>query len=204
MSKVAQNKAAEAAIETAAETSTTTGNGTRQPRNAICKKELDVENRRVIFTFADNPATVVVLSPADYPENVQTHLTLAGIRQIVGDKVGKEVEASINTVQTMDELLRSGHVTEGRESVGAKPSMVVDAVLRTLEEDGKEITDELRNNVKDKVASTDGRKRALNNPKIAYNFEVIKSERAAAKLAAKKAELEAASQEALNLDDFAS
>ena len=109
------------------------------------------------------------------------------------------MEAAVEAFDTGMELLQGGEWLRRKASGQARPSMVVAAVIAALEAAGQTVDDVRRQSIADKCAGSEGRKRVMDNPIFAAQYERLKAEAAAARAA--KAQ-DAAAKTKTDLSDF--
>ena len=155
-------------------------------RQKIMNKETDAEAGVVKLTFTEG-GEVILVKLADLQQDVLKRAALHGLSQKIGDAAaGKKGDEAYEACMTVVERIQAGDwakPSEGGE--GARPSMVVEAIMRALTAAGKS-PDKAK--VEEKYAGKDSeeaRKVALSNPQVKAAYETIRAERAAEK--AKKA-----------------
>ena len=136
------------------------------------------------FRFESGETIVVELD--SIADNCRRAATWHGISQKLGDKyAGKSVDEAHNEVATLLERLQQGDWIKAREAgAGPRPSVLVDAVVAALEENGETVDAERRARIKAKLADPDEKAAAMNNPLLKSHYERIKAETATAKAAA--------------------
>jgi hypothetical protein len=146
------------------------------------------------FRFHDGPdgaiKTVHSVKVGDNPDNVEKCLAWFGRSEKYGNFYAGakgDAGAAVEAFVTGAEILAGGEWKERREGVESRPSMVLAAVLAFLESKGETIDDARKARVKDKVSTTDGRKKARANAEIESHYQSIVAAHAAEKAKAAKA-----------------
>ena len=162
---------------------------TKAKRQPKAVKTVDEEARSVSIDFSNGES--VSLSMDEVPEAIQNRLALHGLSQKLGDSYAsiKTVEGSIEACMSVKERLVIGDWVKAREGAGARPTLVVQAVIRALEADGQTVDDERRKAIMDKLSDKAERDAALENPVIDVHYQAIRAE--AAKERATKAKAKA-------------
>lgn len=177
-----------------------TNEAPKAKRTALCEKvytngtdefrHVKPDVTKLTFKFANGSAHA--LSLGQFPEAIQLCLAWHGLAQKCGDAYAgdKTVEDAEQSFLSIVEQLEGGEFTSGREGVGPRPSMVVEAVVAALQAKGEVVDDARRASIAEKLKGADNRKAALANPVIAAQYERIKlaAQQARADEAAKKAE----------------
>ncbi len=147
------------------------------------------------FRFANGDVHRVTLD--DIGESCRNACAWHGLSQKLGDsyadKKGTDMEARLESFETVLERLQADDWVRPGEGPGTRPSLVADAVRAALIADGEEVSDERYTAIRDKVKGADNRKGALANVKIKAHYERIAAERQTARAAK-------ASEDALNAD----
>lgn len=146
------------------------------------------------FRFHDGPKgeikTVKTIKLGDNPDAIETCLAWFGRSEKYGNFFagvkGNAAEA-VESFVTGAEILAAGEWKERREGVESRPSMVLAAVLAFLMDEGETMDDKRKARVKEKVSTTDGRKKARANPKIEAHYQSIVADHAAEKAKSAKA-----------------
>ena len=184
-------------------------------RQSVCTKVVDLEAKSVTLQFHDFPAdgkpgdgTNVVFVYGKASPEIQARLMAHGTSQKLGDSfagVKGDIDKGIENAQTVVERLQSGEWVRARESAGPRPSMVVDAVIAALIDDGQTVDDERRASITAKVRTSEGRETAMRNPAIKAQYETLRANAAAERAKAAKARAKTAAKdepEANALSDF--
>jgi hypothetical protein len=138
------------------------------------------------FRFESGDTIIVRLEDID--NGCRTAAAWHGISQKLGDTyAGKDAAEAAEEVQSLLERLQSGDWIKAREGGGPRPTLVIEAIVCALIDNGEEVSDERRATIAAKVNTPTERKRALKQPAVQAHFERLKAERAADK-AAKAAE----------------
>ncbi len=82
---------------------------------------------------------------------------------------------------SMQEQLTAGTWVIKGEGVGARPSMVADAIVAAILATGGEVDDDRKAAIADKVKDKDIRKAALKDPSIAAEYDALRAKKAAEK-----------------------
>lgn len=155
---------------------------------------------RLEFRFANGETLVV--NPNDIGANCRTAALFHGLSQKIGDSYAGakgDADTAYESAQTiLERLINDDWVRQG-EGVGARPSLVSEAVIAALEENGETVDDERKKGIVEKLKGKEARDRALANAVINSHYERIKAERAAERAA--KAREKAEGKE-LDLGDF--
>lgn len=152
------------------------------------------------FAFANGTSHDIALT--DLPSNIIDAAAWHGISQKLGDAYAGakgDADEAVEAFETLIERLKLGEWVKAREGGGPRPSMVVDAIVAALQDNGEEVDDARRAAIMAKVKGPEARKGALANPVINAHYERLKLE--AAKDRAKKAADKAKGAEA-SLGDF--
>lgn len=184
-------------------------------RNKIATKAVDDKDAptSVVFKFANGVvlnATGISLDPKfDELGITGRRLFLHGLAQKIGDEYANSegnVDNAVDWAQAMYERLQSGEWSEARQGGGGvMPSLVVEAVERTLEERGVVVDEATKVKLTAKYSGKDSkpaRDKALTDDMVNKHYEAIKSERAAAR-ALKAKEKADAGKTTLSTDDLA-
>lgn len=180
-------------------------------RTTICKKVyVDSEGNetshaspnvdRLEFRFANG--TVLAVSEKDVGDGCRKAAFFHGLAQKIGDSyagVKGDTTTAIENASTVIERLMGDDWVKQGEGIGARPSLVVDAVIAALEEAGETVSDDRRKAIMEKVKGKEGREGALANPVINAHYERIKAARQAERAAKAAA---AAQGKELELGDF--
>ena len=135
------------------------------------------------FRFESGETIVVELD--SIADNCRRAATWHGISQKLGDKyAGKSVDEAHEEVATLLERLQQGDWIKAREGAGPRPSVLVDAVVAALEENGETVDSDRRAKIKAQLADSEKKKHAMNNPLFRAHYARIKAENATAKAAA--------------------
>ena len=132
------------------------------------------------FRFHDGPdgaiKTVHTVKLGDNPPAIETCLAWFGRSEKYGNfyagAKGNAAEA-VESFVTGAEILAAGEWKERREGVESRPSMVLAAVLAFLADEGETVNDARKARTKEKVSTTEGRKKARANPKIEAHYQSI-------------------------------
>lgn len=143
-------------------------------------RNAQANTKELQFRFADNSVLSLVLDK--FPENIRHCLAWHGLSQKIGDSFAAakgDVAAAFETASATLEVLLGGTWIEQGDSVGAAPSLIVEAIVRALTNSG-EVVDETRENaIREKAKDKTVREGALKDPQIAAAYAAIKAERAA-------------------------
>ncbi len=145
------------------------------------------------FRFHDGDGgaikTVRKVSIGPLPEAIETCLNWFGRSEKYGNFYAGAKGIAADAVEMFDtgaEILSGGEWSERKEGVGARPSMVLAAVVAFLESEGETVDDSRKARIKEKVSTNEGRKGALANAKINAEYETIRAAHAAEKAKAAK------------------
>jgi len=148
------------------------------------------------FDFSDG--TQIGVTKSNVGATCQIASFWHGLAQKLGDTyAGKTVAEAIEAVETVLERLAADDWVKAREGAGARPSLVVDAIIAALVAAGQVVDEARKAGIVEKTKDKADRDAALANPVIKAEYERIKAERAAAR--ASKA---AAAAEGQTLDSF--
>lgn len=186
-------------IEMPKSDTTQEGADSKTKKNKVCTKvyvqadgtetsSASFEAVRLEFRFHDGPGghikTVKTVNRGDNPADIETCLDWFGRSEKYGNFFagvkGNAAEA-VESFITGAEILAAGEWKERREGVESRPSMVLAAVLAFLESKGETIDDARKARVKEKVSTTDGRKKARANAEIESHYQTIVAAHAAEK-----------------------
>ena len=181
-------------------------------QNKVCTKLTDLENRYICFQFHDfgegdkpGDGTNIIFDYGKAPAEIQAQLMAHGASQKGGDSyagVHGDIDKAIENCGTVIERMMNGDWVKEREAAGARPSMVVDAVVAALIADGQEVSDKRRAGIVGKVKTAAGRKRAMDNPQIKAHYEDLRAKAAAARAKKAKATAKTADSKTVALTDF--
>ncbi len=130
------------------------------------------------FDFSDG--TNISVSKENVGATCQIASFWHGLAQKLGDTyAGKTVSEAIDAVETVLERLAADDWVKAREGAGARPSLVVDAIIAALIAAGQSVNDERRASITAKTKDKADRDSALGNPVIKAAYEKIKADRAA-------------------------
>lgn len=132
----------------------------------------------VVFRFVNGNNHTVHLE--DFPEHIRNALMWHGISAKLGDVyAGSKGDADLaeETFLTAYERLVGGDWMKAREGVGARPSLVVEAIVAALEKAGEEVSDARREAIREKCKDKATRDAAIEDPAIKVEYERIKLDR---------------------------
>ena len=136
------------------------------------------------FKFENDESMVVVAT--DLPESIQTQLAWHGLSQKVGDAFAGakgDVNLAQENAESLWEQLMAGVWSEKASGVGARPSMVADAIIAVNIAQGRTPTTEQELDIRERVKIKEQKDGALGDPEIKAEYEKIKAERAAERAA---------------------
>jgi hypothetical protein len=168
-------------------------------RNEIAKKTIRDDYSGVDFNFSEG--TVLSMLVASVPETLRDRLICHGLSQKIGDSyagAAGNVADAIDWAQTTIELLTNGEWSERKEGAVARPTRIVNAVIRVLTASGKAFDEaKLVANAKDK----EWREKAMARADVKAAYDAIAAEEAAEKAA--KSQAAAAGVTAASVDELA-
>ncbi len=127
---------------------------------------------------------VLTVRLSDFPEAVNIKANWHGFSQKIGDVYANAAKKNLDPLEeamSLYERLVGGDWVKEREAAGPRPSLVVDAVVRSLTNAGQEVNEDRKAAIVAKLGSKEARDAALANPTIKAAYEAIKAERAQAK-----------------------
>lgn len=157
------------------------------------------------FRFADGETIPVTRD--DIGDGCQTAAFWHGLSQKLGDSYAgtanpteaREGNDKRQGLFTVLELLKLNDWVRPGTGGGPRPSMLIDAILAAIEAAGKDVTDEIRENVRGMVKTPEDRKKALLNPQVSAQYERVRADRAASKAEAAQ---KSADETAVDLSEF--
>jgi hypothetical protein len=136
------------------------------------------------FVFENDEQLEVVLT--DLPAAIQAQLAYHGVSQKIGDAFAGakgDVNLAQENAESLLEQLMAGVWSEKASGVGARPSMVADAIIAVNIAQGRTPTTEQELDIRERVKIKEQKDGALGDPEIKAEYEKIKAERAAERAA---------------------
>ncbi len=127
---------------------------------------------------------VIAIRLSDFTPEMNLLANWHGFSQKIGDTYANAAKKNLDPLEeatSLYERLVGGDWVKERESMGPRPSLVVDAVVRSLINAGQEVNEDRKTAIVAKLGTKDERDAALANPTIKAAYEAIKAERAQAK-----------------------
>jgi hypothetical protein len=138
----------------------------------------------LVFTFANGD--VLSVDASKLPQPVQVAAMWHGLAQKIGDAYAsaKSAEDAADAATALYERLEAGDWVAEREAAGPRISLILQAIVRTLEKAGKPL-DEAGVAARAEKLKTDKayREQAMANPQVAAEYAAIQAERAAQRAA---------------------